>query len=409
MTDRQKLEIRASEIRSRLNEIIGIEGNLPAEIRTESDTLRTELTDVETRYRAALAAETEETRETVVTEGREECERESLRRRASLGRYLAAAVEQRGVDGVEAEYAAACACAGKVPLGLFDPDVPAAAEARAVTPGVDAVAVTQPTVPYVFQQSASAALGLAFPSVATGVQHIPVIATAPPASTVAKGAAAPATAASVRLDTRSPKRISGQFEIRAEDVAVFPTMEADLRMALSESLSNTLDDQVIAGDGNAPNLSGLLAQATDVTAHTAVENFATGIKRFADLIDGRYAYGFADIRAAIGSETFSLYASVFRSAGGDVSLFDYLSSRLGSLRVSDRLPDAASDAQKGIVTLTASRQLMTVPTWDSLDIIVDPYSQAGKGIRVVTATALVGDPHIPHLGALAMIHPKVSA
>ena len=41
MTNAQKLEVRASEIRQRLNEISGLEGDkLTDEIRSESDTLQ---------------------------------------------------------------------------------------------------------------------------------------------------------------------------------------------------------------------------------------------------------------------------------------------------------------------------------------------------------------------------------
>ena len=62
MTNAQKLQLRASEIRQRLNEINGLEGDsYSTEIRSESDTLTTEFTDIETRLRAALVIEGDET------------------------------------------------------------------------------------------------------------------------------------------------------------------------------------------------------------------------------------------------------------------------------------------------------------------------------------------------------------
>ena len=83
--------------------------------------------------------------------------------------------------------------------------------------------------------------------------------------------------------------------------------------------------------------------------------------------------------------------------------------KLGSLRVSDRVPGKASNAQKGIVTLTATAAPLRIPTWMGVEIIVDPYSQAGKGIKVCTATMLVGNPHIPYGQAqLKEVHPKLS-
>ena len=69
MTARQKLEVRASEIRQRLNEVAGLEGDgLTDEIRTESDGLQTEYRDVETRLRAAIVAESEEAEKVVPVE-----------------------------------------------------------------------------------------------------------------------------------------------------------------------------------------------------------------------------------------------------------------------------------------------------------------------------------------------------
>ena len=65
MTNSQRLTLRASEIRQRLNEIAGLDGDaLTDEIRAESARLGTEYADVETRRRAAIIAEDVETRKT---------------------------------------------------------------------------------------------------------------------------------------------------------------------------------------------------------------------------------------------------------------------------------------------------------------------------------------------------------
>ena len=54
----QKLALRVSEIRQRLNLIAGLQGDdLTEEIRSESDALGTEFRDVETKWRASLIAE----------------------------------------------------------------------------------------------------------------------------------------------------------------------------------------------------------------------------------------------------------------------------------------------------------------------------------------------------------------
>ena len=120
-----------------------------------------------------------------------------------------------------------------------------------------------------------------------------------------------------------------------------------------------LDAQVIGGDGTSPNLTGLYQTATDVSAESAKANFATGLALFAALVDGQHARSFSDIRAIVGTDTFAFFASLFQS-NGDVSLWDYLSSRLGLLRVSNRTPDKASMAQKVLVVLGGEGQAITV-------------------------------------------------
>ena len=277
-----------------------------------------------------------------------------------------------------------------------------------MTPGVTAVQQAAPTVPYAFERSALAALGFTFPTVASGQANYPVVTTGAPASSKDKGVAADATAAAFRLDTRVPKRIAGAFEIRAEDEAIFPEMEQSLRESLMDSMSNALDEGGFNGDGTSGALDGVFNQATNVAAATATETFATGVARLAALVDGQYAYDWSDLRCVIGSSTFAKFAGVFQS-NGDVSLFDYLRSKLGALRVSNRVPAVASTAQKAIVTRNAPAVPLRVPTWMGVEIISDPYTKAGNGIKVCTATMLVGSPHVPYgTDQILEVHPKLS-
>ena len=187
-----------------------------------------------------------------------------------------------------------------------------------------------------------------------------------------------------------------------------PTLEAALSEAMQGSLSNELDEQTF--NGAAGELDGLFTQATAVSAASAVETYVTGIGRFAALVDGRHAYTLADVRAVIGSKTFALYAGVFANTNkGDVSLFDYLTRMLGSIRVSDRVPGVSSSAQKGIVVLSASSTPPKIHVWDAMQIVRDPYSGAGAGKVTLTATALVSPLYIPHgTSQVKEVHPKLS-
>ena len=323
----------------------------------------------------------------------------------------------QGVTGAAAEYAASLGvpATGHLPMALFErtahtkphlhfPTV----ETRAITPGPAVKGMLQPTVPFVFERSAAASLGIMMPTVPMGQVQIPKITTAPPADTLAKDAAAPATAAAVTLVNQSPVRIAGQLELRVEDLSVIPSLEAALSESLQGSMSNELDEQVF--NGSAGELNGLFVQATNVNAASAVETYTSGIQRYASLVDGRHAYTLADVRAVIGSKTFALYAGVFANTNkGDVSLFDYLTRMLGSIRVSDRVPNVSGSAQKGVAVLSASAEAPKIHVWDSMQIVRDPYSGAGAGKITLTSTSLVSPLYIPHgTSQVKEVHPKLS-
>ena len=396
--------IRISEIRDRLVELDAIETR-STEQESEQTALMAERTTKEAEFRGASKAEEEAELHPrdfdVLPETRE---RRGYRTKTGLADFFAAAAGGREVVGAAADYAAACGVSafGQVPMLIFPDGQP---ETRAITPGPAVKGALQPIVPYLFERSAAATL-IEMPSVPAGQVQIPKVGTAPPSDTLAKDGTAPATAAAVTLVNQSPVRIAGSFEVRVEDLAVMPTLEAALSEAMQGSLSNELDEQTF--NGAAGELNGLFTQATDVAAASAVDTYATGIARFAALVDGRHAYDLSDLRAVIGSKTFALYAGIF-SGNGDVSLFDYLTRILGSIRVSDRVPAVASTAQKGIVVLSASATPPKIHVWDSLDLVRDPYSGAGVGKVTLVATSLVSPLYLPHGTSQAIeVHPKLS-
>ena len=150
--------------------------------------------------------------------------------RTGLTDFYAAAAGGREVTGAAAEYSKACGVSlfGQVPMLIFPDGQP---ETRAITPGPAVKGALQPIVPYLFERSAAASLGILFPSVPMGQVQIAKVGTAPPADTLAKDGTAPATAAAVSLVSQGPVRIGGAFETRVEDTAV---------VALEEALSEAM-------------------------------------------------------------------------------------------------------------------------------------------------------------------------
>ena len=227
MTASQKIQIKLSEHRQKLNTLLGVETRDEAQ-QTELERLTGEVQALEPKLRAALAAEPDPQTKTTDTTGDPEArERIEIRSRTGLGEFLHAAVTGAEVHGAAAEYAAACKvpAAGHVPMAIFRDRQP---ETRAITAGPAVDGPPQPTVPFVFERSAAASLGILMPMVPAGQVQIPRITAATPADTLAKDAAAPSSAATVALDSRSPVRIAGSFEVRVEDLAVWPALEDEL-------------------------------------------------------------------------------------------------------------------------------------------------------------------------------------
>ena len=249
MTDAQRLQLAAATARKELRALALTDDASAEDIQAAS----AKVDDLEARSAVLSAAEEAEHGAPKVTgEDAEARERRELRGKARVADFVAAALTGRGMSGASAEYADAAGTPGLMPMELL--------ETRAVTPGpaADTVTATRPTVPFAFSRTDAAALGIAMPMVQPGESHFPALTTAPPAGPKAKDAAADATAAAFTLTKRVPKRLTGSFTIRVEDLALLPSMESDLRNAISARMADVLDSQVIGGSGAGANLSGLL-------------------------------------------------------------------------------------------------------------------------------------------------------
>ena len=220
MTNAQKIRLRLSQVRQRLNEIAGVEGDaFTDEVRSEAASLQAEFADLETRHQAAIVAEGEgETRATGDDLDAEARERLALRSRASLTSYLRAALSGRQVDGREAELRDVAGIGDGIPLELWDvPSVNGNRETRADAPtgAPGTVGVNLDRIrPQVFAASIASTLGIEMPRVASGSYASATITTSLTAGSQAKGGAAQATAAGFTVSSVTPKRISARLGIR---------------------------------------------------------------------------------------------------------------------------------------------------------------------------------------------------
>ena len=399
MTTAQKLALRLSEIRQKLNELSGKDELTEAEEK-EMRTLSAEYPKTEERHRASLISESVEEAEAMDREDGdgEDRERSELRSRSRLAKYVSAALDGLPVQGAEAELSAAAGCPGAVPLELFERRTSNTGdpERRAVTP---APATTDenlaPIVPAIFDRSAASWLGIEMPSVATGDAGYPVLSTSLTGGPVAKSAEADEGAGAFTVSMASPRRISGAFKFTYEDSARLSGMESALRQNIGSVLSDALDAQAINGSGTGDGtLNGLLNILTDPSAPAAnAEDFARYVAAAAGHVDGLFSVDLGGVRQLVGVQTYGHMAGTFRANEDSTTAEGWLMQRTGGVRTSRRIAAPASNIQQAIIRRSnpAGDRVAVMPIWDGLQLIRDPYTDARKGEITVTGLMLAGD------------------
>lgn len=419
MTNTQKIRLRLSQVRQRLNEISGLEGDtFTDEVRSEAASLQTEYADLETRHRATIVAEGEgETRANGEDPDAEARERLELRSRASLTGYLKAALSGRQVDGAEAELRDAAGVGDGIPLELWDTangDRETRADTATGAPGTVGVNLDR-IRPAVFAASIAPRLGIEMPRVQSGTYASATVTTSLTAGSHAKGSAAQATAAGFTVSSVTPKRISARLGIRIEDIAAVGVnnFESALRENLSLVLSDALDDQAINGaGGNAgADLTGILVALTDPADPADVADFDAFAAAHAGGIDGLWATGLKDVSIVCGPETMALSARAFQSAAnykGELSAAAYAARETSGWWTNKRMPDPASNIQQAILYRKGrSMRTAVCPHWNEVSID-DIYSGSAQGERFFTMHVLLGDVILVQPDAYAQIAYKVA-
>ena len=420
MTESQKLELRRSTVRERLGEIGKLAGDAYTdEIKTEERALQDEYTGLEVRHRTALIAEDKALEVAKGEAGEADAEtreRVELRSKAKLSNYLLAAARGQMVSGAEAELCAAAGVSG-IPLELLE--APGAehrsqgAEQRAITPAPGTVGINlDPIRPAVFATSIAARLGIEMPRVMSGTFATATIGTSQTAAARRKSPHADAdidaTAGALTVQTATPKRVSARLELALEDIAAIgqANFESILRQNLSLALSDELDDQVINGNGVAPNLSGMFQALDAATAPGAtVETFDTFVAEFAAGVDGLWANTAAEVGIVVNPATYRLSLTTFRdgtggqSRAGIIAFADYARTNFGGWWTNARMPDTpATNIAAGILyrggrtAMGASMGMRTAvcPHWGEVSID-DIYSGSASGVRSFTMHVLLGD------------------
>lgn len=373
MTTLQRLEIRSSEIRERLNELSGLETMKLAEVE-EADKLSAELREVEAKRRAAIAASEPEPEPEPEPEARELSE---LRERASVGDVFAAAVEHRLCEGATAELQAERGIApNAVPLELLDEP-----ETRAVTPApTDTGAVERPVLRPVFARGDAAFLGFEMPRVPSGDAVFPVLTTRPTVGGPHTDSASVAeTTGAFTAETLAPGRLQASFFYRRSDAVRFRGMSEALRAALTDGLSEAVDAKAVGQ---------VVTDTTQTAAGSNAWTWPTYRNMVVSQVDGRYASMESDVRLLIGAATLADADALFRgSAVASESAAAELRRMSGGVRVSAHIAAPASNLQDVLIR-RGNAPGAVAPMWDGVQLIPDELTKASTGEIVITALLL---------------------
>ena len=183
----------------------------------------------------------------------------------------------------------------------------------AKTPGAQADVLQR-----VFSQSVASRLLVSMPMVDVGQANFPVMLTGTSASQANPGQAVDASAGSFAGFTLEPLRLQARYLFRLEDAYKLRSLEDVLRRDLVALLSDKMDDQIINGDGTAPQVNGFLSELTEATDPGAVTTWAQYIANFTALVNGRDAYSLNDIRSIVGSASFVFGETLYRATNSDI-------------------------------------------------------------------------------------------
>lgn len=359
--------------------------------------LRDALFEANAAVRSAWGDETEAAG-AETTEPEERCE---------LSTYLNCRAMERKLEGAEAEL--------NKELGLTEEQIPMQAlleRADAISPqdaagsALDSGDISNTRAPIlrrVFGATDTAFLGIGMPMVPPGKRTYPVMVDGTTASMQARGGKPDAGAAKFGVVTATPKRITSRYVFDLEGVAELGgELEMVLRADMRAALGFALDLQLLTGSGAAPNVTGLLKQL-DLTLPPGAPagkdapqlSWANFKQIFTQGLDAKYARTEADIRALIGSVTYSTARGLYRNANaGDARDAIAEARALGSaVRRSFQLPAPAQVTVKGQGASTKKHESMIVnsepgaaiaPVWQGITAIRDPYSNAGEAQVVLT-------------------------
>ena len=406
LTRLQELEIRASEIRERLNELSNRAEALPDEERAESETLRTEYRDVETKRRAAIEAEgaTAQRDATEETTG-EGAELERLSYRARISEYFRCATAGAALppNSAERELQAAAEAPESGPNGgtvipwraMLLPERTGRhrADAATDTTALDGGVQQRPVLRRLFGRSVFGALGIRVDQVPAGRAEYVLLSGGAAAAQAAEGAAVDAAAATFASQTLKPKRLSARYLWSVEQSAqIGEGLEPAFRMDLGDALMAQMSRQAIAGTGVAPQITGILTRIpVPDPAPAAQAAFADFSALSTAVVDGIHAESERQTSVLLGVDSYKFAARILGGNSDRTGLAE-LRENSGMVQVSSYIPATSDKSQAAVLHASGigeERGDSIAAMWGAgPELIRDPYGAAPEGRVALSALAL---------------------
>ena len=414
MTTAQKLAIRLSEVRSKLNDLSGLD-ELTDEQRNEIDSLTKEYQAKEAQHRAALTVEADEQRAAEGEFGNgdgEAAEVRALIGRVTLYDYLRPAAAGIGLAGAPVELAGALKVPAvganggiAIPWTMLElPEHRAASaprgESRAftTTTNLDGGTMQRPILQRLFGMEILGALGVRIDTVPSGMTEWPLLTGGVAPDMAVEGtAAAAAVAATFTTETLKPKRLTGRYEFTHEQAAQVADLEQSLRRDLGDAVKARMSALILVGDEstNAQEPDGFLTKLAAPTAPTAVAAYSDYAGSHAQSVDGIHGSVEQQISSVLGVATYRHAATVYDAGSGE-SGTEALMRRSMSCQASSFIPAATGtpSVQNGNIYHAAGpngggaslRGDSIAAMWPTLEVIRDIYSQASVGVVLTWVT-----------------------
>ena len=402
MLQSQKLQLRLSEQRQALNELVAkldaAETEERAALTGQIDGATKELASTEVEFRAAV---TDEAAADVRDLPRDAEDRELARieERAAIVNYLDAAAEGRVIEGAERELNDALKLkGGQFPLRLLAPSGDGRIEERAST---DTDIVTRPMrwIDRLFAGTGAQRLGLTFDTVPSGEQSYPVTTAGGTPAQRGRSEAIADGAWTIGVSTLKPTRQGIRYVYNIEDAARVPGLESALERDLRAALRERVDHTIFAGDSganeNTADISGFFDLVTGGNAKTITQSNKTKpaetLQAFLALVDGLHAETMGDLNvvASVGANT--LWGGTIANAAADnQTLAAFLRANGMSWTVRAGIADATTNNSKMAAIGLARGQEGTgvVATWEGATLVRDVYTGASKGEVSLTLNTL---------------------